>query len=162
MRPGPFKQTFVFPSQWGSIWNLASIGPLVSEEMFEIADIHTYMHTRIHKYIRTYGRWRRACPISSPVSLRLRWAGNAYGSSDECSLLGEIYRKQCMPLKERAHGLHMYETERESLGAWTEEEAMARFVGSGLDRRFWQDEDLQVLGTKIRRSLNVLFWCMEV
>ena len=39
--PQPFEQTFVPPSQGGSIWNLASIGPVVSEEMFENVDIHT-------------------------------------------------------------------------------------------------------------------------
>ena len=32
MWPGPFEQTFVPPSQGDSIWNLASIGPVVSEE----------------------------------------------------------------------------------------------------------------------------------
>ena len=35
--PGPFEQTLVPPSTW----NLASIGPVVSE-MFENVDIHTY------------------------------------------------------------------------------------------------------------------------
>ena len=39
MWPGPFIQTFVPPSQWDSIWNLALIGLAVSEEkMFEIVD----------------------------------------------------------------------------------------------------------------------------
>ena len=32
MWPGPFEQTFVPPSHGGSIWNLASIGPVASEE----------------------------------------------------------------------------------------------------------------------------------
>ena len=32
MWPGPFEQTFVPPSHGDSIWNLASIGPVVSEE----------------------------------------------------------------------------------------------------------------------------------
>ena len=42
--PGPFEQTFVSLSQEISIWNLASIDPVVSEEkMFENVDIqHTY------------------------------------------------------------------------------------------------------------------------
>ena len=35
MWPGPFEQTFVPPSHVDSIWNLASIGPVVSEEMFK-------------------------------------------------------------------------------------------------------------------------------
>ena len=47
--PGPFEQTFVPASQVGSICNLASISPVVSEEkMFENVDIHTYIHTHIH------------------------------------------------------------------------------------------------------------------
>ena len=33
--PGPFEQTFVPPSHGDSKWNLASIGPVVSEEMFK-------------------------------------------------------------------------------------------------------------------------------
>ena len=48
MRPGPFEQIFVPPSQGGSILNMASIGLVVSEEkMFEKVDnIHTYLiHT---------------------------------------------------------------------------------------------------------------------
>ena len=32
MWPGPFEQTFVLPSYGDSIWNLASISPVVSEE----------------------------------------------------------------------------------------------------------------------------------
>ena len=32
MWPGPFEQTFIPPSHGDSIWNLASIGPVVSEE----------------------------------------------------------------------------------------------------------------------------------
>ena len=32
MWPGPFEWTFVPPSYGDSIWNLASIGPVVSEE----------------------------------------------------------------------------------------------------------------------------------
>ena len=32
MWPGPFEQTFVPPSHGDSIWNLASIGLVVSEE----------------------------------------------------------------------------------------------------------------------------------
>ena len=32
MWPGPFEQTFVNPSNGDYIWNLASIGPVVSEE----------------------------------------------------------------------------------------------------------------------------------
>ena len=39
MWPGPFEQTSVPPFQGGSTWNLASIGPVVSEEkMFENVD----------------------------------------------------------------------------------------------------------------------------
>ena len=32
MWPGCAEQTFVPPTHWGSIWNLALIGPMVSEE----------------------------------------------------------------------------------------------------------------------------------
>ena len=32
MWPGPFRQTFILSSSGGSIWNLASIGPMVSEK----------------------------------------------------------------------------------------------------------------------------------
>ena len=46
MWPGPFEQTFVPPSQGGSIWNLASIDPVVSEKMFENVDTHTHTHPR--------------------------------------------------------------------------------------------------------------------
>ena len=39
MWPRPFEQTFVPPSLGASIWNLSSIGPVVSEEkMFENVD----------------------------------------------------------------------------------------------------------------------------
>ena len=49
--PGPIEQTFVSPSQGGSIWNLTLIGPVVSEEkMFENDDI---LHTYTQKYIET-------------------------------------------------------------------------------------------------------------
>ena len=51
MWPGPLEQTFVPSSQGGSIWNLASIGPVVSEEkMFENVDMqhNTYLHTYTH------------------------------------------------------------------------------------------------------------------
>ena len=42
MWPEPFEQTFVPPSQGGSVWNFASIGPVVKEEnMFENVDTHT-------------------------------------------------------------------------------------------------------------------------
>ena len=34
MCPGPFQHTFVSPSHGDSISNLASIGPVVSDEMF--------------------------------------------------------------------------------------------------------------------------------
>ena len=42
MWPGPFEQTFVPTSQGVTIWNLSSIGPVVSEEkMFENVDGRT-------------------------------------------------------------------------------------------------------------------------
>ena len=49
MWPGPLEQTFIPPSQGGPIWNLASIGPVVSKEkMFENVDIHTaYLYYKL-------------------------------------------------------------------------------------------------------------------
>ena len=38
MWPGPFEHTFVPPPYGISIWNLSSIGPVISEEMFENVD----------------------------------------------------------------------------------------------------------------------------
>ena len=35
MWPRPHEQTFVPPSHWGSMWNLALIGPAVLEKIFE-------------------------------------------------------------------------------------------------------------------------------
>ena len=64
--PGPFEQTFIPPSQGGSTWNLTSICPVVSEEMFENVDVHTtytHTHTHIHTHIRTT---EPAYTISSP------------------------------------------------------------------------------------------------
>ena len=62
MWPGPFEQTFVPPTQGGSIWNLSSIGPVISEEMmFENVDTHT------HTYIRTT---EPTYTISSAMSLK--------------------------------------------------------------------------------------------
>ena len=41
MWPGLFEQTFVPPSQEGSIWKLVSIGSVLSEDkMFENTDTH--------------------------------------------------------------------------------------------------------------------------
>ena len=42
MWPGPFEQTFISASKGVFMWNLSSIGPVVSEEkMFEIVDART-------------------------------------------------------------------------------------------------------------------------
>ena len=71
MWPGPFEQTLIPPSQRGSIWNLASISPVVSaEKMFENVDNKT------HIYIPTDGRQRPTYTISSPMSFR--WAKNPF------------------------------------------------------------------------------------
>ena len=69
MWPGPFEQTFVPPSHGDPIWNLASIGPVVFEKMFKECGRQTDG--------QPYGRRRPTYPISSPMSLRLRWAKNA-------------------------------------------------------------------------------------
>ena len=53
MWPGPFKQTFVPSSRGGSTWNLASIGPVVSEKkMFENFD--TLIHIRTTEAYLSY------------------------------------------------------------------------------------------------------------
>ena len=79
MWPGPFEQTFVAPSHRSFIWNLTLIGPVVSEEMF-----------------KDCGR-RRTYPISSPMSLRLRWAKKLTFSNKN---------KMCAELKSRRVLLH--------------------------------------------------------
>ena len=58
MWPGPFEQTFVPPAHGGSIWNLTLIGQAVSEE----------------KMFKESVRRRPTYPISTPMSLELRWA----------------------------------------------------------------------------------------
>ena len=63
MWPRPFEQTLVPPSKGISIWNMSSIGPVVSEEMFENVDGQWMDGRRSHWYT-----------IISPMSLRLRWA----------------------------------------------------------------------------------------
>ena len=84
--PRRFEQTFVPPSHGGSTWNFASIGLVVSKEIFENVDnthththIRTHTHTYIHTYIHTNGRHRPTYPISSPMILRLRWAKKVRG-----------------------------------------------------------------------------------
>ena len=76
MWPGPFEQTFVPASLGVSIWNLSSIGPVVSEEkMFENVDGRTDDG-------RTDGRRSHWYTISSPMSLRLRWAKKTLSKLD--------------------------------------------------------------------------------
>ena len=64
MCPVPREKPFVPPSHGCSTWYLTSIGPLVSEEMFENVD-------RLQTTTTEAGHI-----ISSSVSLRLRWANN--------------------------------------------------------------------------------------
>ena len=69
-----------------SVWSLTLIGPVVSEEkMFENVD-YTNTHARSYTYILTYiqtdRRQRLTYPISSPLSLRLRWSKNLWGLAD--------------------------------------------------------------------------------
>ena len=67
MWPVPVDQTFVPLSHGGSIWNLTLIGSVVSEEkIIENVDIHTH--------IRTTEAYLSYKLISSPLTLRLRWA----------------------------------------------------------------------------------------
>ena len=72
MWPAPFEQLFVPPTPGGYIWNLVTIGPVVSEEKsFEIVD---------GRRRRTTDNVRRTTDNGAfpsyklPRSLRLRWA----------------------------------------------------------------------------------------
>ena len=72
MWPEPFEQTFVPASKGVSICNFNLIGPVVSEEkMFEIVDGRTDDGRQT-----TDGHRSDWYTISSPMSLRLRWAKN--------------------------------------------------------------------------------------
>ena len=74
MWPGPFEETFVSPSQGGFIWNLASIGSVVSSEMFENIDIHT-------THIRTTEAYLYYKLTNEPK--RFRWAKNKVVVKDQ-------------------------------------------------------------------------------
>ena len=63
MRPGPSEQLFVPLIPGGYIWNLVTIGPVVSEKSFEIVDGLTTDDGACLYY-------------KLPWSLRLRWAKN--------------------------------------------------------------------------------------
>ena len=77
MWPGLFEQTFVPPSHGDSIWNLASIGPVVSEEKC------LECGWRTDDGWTDDGRRTPIYPISSPMSLWLRWAKNqCHGRTD--------------------------------------------------------------------------------
>ena len=82
MWPGPFEQLFVPKVPGGSIWNLVTIGPSVSEEKsFEIVDGRTTDGRR------TDGRTTDDGALPSyklPRSRWLRWAKN--GGLTSCSL----------------------------------------------------------------------------
>ena len=68
MLPRPFEQTFVPLSYGVSIWDLSSIGQVVSEEkMFENVDRQTDAGRLSHSYTN-----------SSPRTLRLKWAKKGY------------------------------------------------------------------------------------
>ena len=68
----PYKQTFLPPSHGCSTWNLTSIGPVVSEKkMFENVDRQQTTDDRLQTTTTEASH-----TISSPVSLRLRWAKN--------------------------------------------------------------------------------------
>ena len=70
MGPGPRIQTFVPLSHGFSIWNFTSIALVVSEEkMFENVD-----RLQTTYYRRQTTTTEASHTISSPVSIRLRWA----------------------------------------------------------------------------------------
>ena len=85
MWPGPFEHTFVPLSHGDSIWNLASISPVVSEEkMFKECE------RQMDRQQTTDGWQRPTYPISSPMSLWLRWA-----------------KKRLSPSKTQSNGTHL-------------------------------------------------------
>ena len=83
MWPGPFEQSFVYPFHRSSIWNVASIIPVVSEEMLENVD-----------NIHTHGQQRPVYTTSSPMSLWLRWANNSW-TYYVSSLFGALTSNSC-------------------------------------------------------------------
>ena len=91
MWPGPRKQTFVPPPHGCSTWNLTSIGPVVSEEkMSENVDRRLTTDNR-----RQMMTTEASHTISSPVSLRLRWAKKWPSASEEivCSWMPDSWSK---------------------------------------------------------------------
>ena len=107
MWPGPFEQTFIPPSQGGSTWNLASIGPVVSEKMFENVD-NTYIHMN--------GWQRPTYPISSPMSLRLRWANEL--PSRFVTVTGKTYLQIMANESNELQGRFVTVTVRLTLESW--------------------------------------------
>ena len=67
MWPGTFEQTFVPPSHKRSMWNLTLIDPEVFEEKM-------FKECGRRRTTDDDGRRRPTYTISSPMSLRLRWA----------------------------------------------------------------------------------------
>ena len=75
MWPEPFEQLFVPPIPGGYIWNLVTIGPVVSEEKsFEIVDGRR--RTTDDDGRRTMTDDGACLYYKLPRSLRLRWAKN--------------------------------------------------------------------------------------
>ena len=83
MWTGPFEQTSVPQSYGVSIWNLSSIGPVISEEkMFEKM-----------KMLTNDGRQSHWHTNSSPRSLRLRWAKKVHKFLITHSFQRPFYKK---------------------------------------------------------------------
>ena len=53
MRPAPFNKFLLPHPKEAPLWNLASIGPVVSEEKM-FGNVHIHTHTYIHTHIHTY------------------------------------------------------------------------------------------------------------
>ena len=45
--PRPHEQTFIPPSHWGSIWNLALIGQAVLEKILKMVDDGSWLHYKL-------------------------------------------------------------------------------------------------------------------
>ena len=89
MWPEPFEQLFVPPIPGGYIWNLVTIGPVVSEEKsFEIVDGRR--RTTDDDGRRTTTDDGACLYYKLPRSLRLRWAKNR--SAFLCSIISSMFK----------------------------------------------------------------------
>ena len=69
MWPGPFEQTFVPPSHGDSVWNFASVGPVVSE-MFKGCGGRTaeiYLSYKLTNERELKSTWKNSIQVVTPL-----------------------------------------------------------------------------------------------